>query len=91
MALGYEDKDINEKKVIKCLIASGLKDYLESVNSNIDLNLGEEGKLISAGQKQRICIARALYNDPSVLILDEANEFIGSKYRKANTRKSCII
>tara|TARA_B100001063_G_C16762864_1_gene556918 strand:+ start:556 stop:2265 length:1710 start_codon:yes stop_codon:yes gene_type:complete len=82
VALGYEDKDINEKKVIKCLIASGLKDYLESINSNIDLNLGEEGKLISAGQKQRICIARALYNDPSVLILDEATSSLDQNTEK---------
>jgi len=82
VALGYEDKDINEKKVIKCLLASGLKDYLESINSNIDLNLGEEGKLISAGQKQRICIARALYNDPSVLILDEATSSLDQNTEK---------
>ncbi len=82
VALGHEDKDINEKKVIKCLLASGLKDYLESINSNIDLNLGEEGKLISAGQKQRICIARALYNDPSVLILDEATSSLDQNTEK---------
>ncbi len=72
VALGYEEKEINNDKVLNCLKLSGLKEFLKSIDFNLNFKLGEEGKLISAGQKQRICIARALYDSPSVLILDEA-------------------
>ena len=72
VALGYEEKEINKDKVLNCLKLSGLKEFLKSIDFNINFKLGEEGKLISAGQKQRICIARALYDSPSILILDEA-------------------
>ena len=71
VALGYDEK-INKDKVLNCLKLSGLKEFLKSINFNLNFKLGEEGKLISAGQKQRICIARALYDSPSILILDEA-------------------
>lgn len=72
VALGYDEKEINKDKVLNCLKLSGLKEFLKSIDFNLNFKLGEEGKLISAGQKQRICIARALYDSPSILILDEA-------------------
>lgn len=72
VALGYEENEINKDKVLNCLKLSGLKEFLKSIDFDVNFKLGEEGKLISAGQKQRICIARALYDSPSILILDEA-------------------
>ena len=48
-----------------------LKDYVENLNDGIETNLGDDGSFLSGGQKQRIGIARNLYFDKEILILDE--------------------
>ena len=49
-----------------------LDDFVSSLEEGLDTKVGERGVRISGGQKQRIGIARALYENPSVLVLDEA-------------------
>tara|TARA_B100000035_G_C20882074_1_gene501011 strand:+ start:507 stop:830 length:324 start_codon:yes stop_codon:yes gene_type:complete len=53
-----------------------LYNFVSSLENNIDTNIGELGDQISGGQKQRIGIARAFYNDPEILILDEFTSFL---------------
>ena len=43
---------------------------------------GERGKLLSGGQMQRICIARALYRNPEILILDESTNSLDTENEK---------
>ena len=66
---------------MKKLDVSTLKKFLEDVNldqfisnlpKGIDTNISEMGTDISGGEKQKIGIARALYRNPEILILDEA-------------------
>ena len=72
IALGVNDKDINNEKLNKSISLSQLGDFVTSLASGYETNVGERGVQISGGQSQRIGIARALYNDPSIIVFDEA-------------------
>lgn len=75
IALGM-DRNYDLKKIFKILKIVELEDFIKNVNDKSFGRIGERGSLISGGQKQRIALARALYFDPQILILDEATNSI---------------
>lgn len=72
IALGVKDENIDIKKVNDCIKLVQLDNKIKSLKYGIDHFLLENGKNLSGGQIQRLGIARALYNDPDIIIFDES-------------------
>ena len=67
-----------QEKLSKAIKLSELGTLINSLDKGVASKTGDAGKLLSGGQAQRISIARALYRDPEILILDEATNSLDS-------------
>lgn len=72
IAFGVKEGEIDDNKIWKALEKAQLKQYVLGLEKQLDTVVGERGIRFSGGQRQRVAIARALYEEPDILILDEA-------------------
>jgi ATP-binding cassette subfamily B multidrug efflux pump len=85
--LKWGNPDATDEQIIAACKASCAHDFITSFPNGYDTDLGQGGVNVSGGQKQRLCIARALLKNPKILILDDSTSAVDtatdSKIREA--------
>lgn len=101
--IAVQSEDIDEKRVRDCLRKAGLMEFVDSLPQGLESHVGRDvyldGILFSGGQTQRLVLARALYKDGPILVLDEptaaldpiAENDIYMKYNEMTTGKTSLF
>jgi subfamily B ATP-binding cassette protein MsbA len=77
--IAYGNYRASDEEIQRAAKAAYAYDFIQSFPGKFDTNIGELGARLSGGEKQRICIARALLKDAPILILDEATSSLDAE------------
>ena len=74
--LKWGDENASDEEIIEACKAADAYEFIQSFPYGLDTDLGQGGVNVSGGQKQRLCIARALLKKPKILILDDSTSAV---------------
>ena len=74
--LKWGNENATDEEILKACKAADAYEFIESFPYGLDTDLGQGGVNVSGGQKQRLCIARALLKRPKIIILDDSTSAV---------------
>ncbi len=79
MNIAYGSRETDKAQIEQAARQAGAHDFIMALPSGYDTRVGEVGRLISGGEKQRLVIARALLKNAPILLLDEATSSLDAQ------------
>ncbi len=79
IAIGFPKEFATDERINKTLKIAHLDSFVDSLENKADTQVGERGAKLSGGQRQRLGIARAMFTNPKLLVLDEATSSLDAE------------